>query len=325
MTALFLGVDGGGTKTAFALIDAQGQVLARHEESSAYYLEVGMDGAAAVLAHGCAALFAAGGVTAGDIAFGFFGLPAYGEDRAVQPQLDALPLAVLGHRRYLCGNDMVCSWAGSLACADGISVIAGTGSMAYGEVKGQRARAGGWGELFSDEGSAYWIARAGLALFSRMSDGRAPRGPLHALMRARLALRDDLDLCQVVYGDLKGERSKVAALSRLVSEAAAQGDAQAAAIIESAAVEVVALVDAVRGQLGVDPGTQVAVSYSGGLFGDAGPLLAPFARALSASGAGSYRLQAPRLAPVLGAALYAALRAGTPLDAAALEQLAGAH
>ena len=322
---MVLGVDGGGTKTAFALIDAQGRVLARHEESSAYYLEVGMDGAAAMLARGCAALFGAAGVRADDVAFAFFGLPAYGEDRAVQPQLDALPRAALGHGRYLCGNDMVCSWAGSLACADGISVIAGTGSMAYGEVKGQRARAGGWGELFSDEGSAHWIARAGLALFSRMSDGRAPRGPLHALLRERLALREDLDLCQVVYGDLKGERSKIAALSRLVSEAAAQGDAQAAAILDAAAAEVAALVDAVRGQLGVDPEADVAVSYSGGLFGAEGPLRERFARALDAGGAGAYRLVTPRLPPVLGAALYAALVAGTPLDAAALERLSGAQ
>lgn len=320
---MFLGVDGGGTKTAFALIDRQGQVLARNEQSSAYYLEVGMEGAADVLARGCAGLFATAGVTASDVAFAFFGLPAYGEDRVVQPQLDALPRAVLGHGRYLCDNDMVCSWAGSLACADGISVIAGTGSMAYGRIRGQGARAGGWGELFSDEGSAYWIARAGLALFSRMSDGRAPRGPLHGLMRTRLALQDDLDLCQVVYGELKGERSKVAALSRLVSEAAALGDAQAAAIIESAALEVAALVDAVRGQLGVDPGTEVTVSYSGGLFGVEGPLRAPFARVLAASSAGAYRLLAPRLPPVLGAAVYAAHQVGIPLNPAALDRLAG--
>jgi N-acetylglucosamine kinase-like BadF-type ATPase len=321
---MFLGVDGGGTKTAFALVDSQGRVLARHEAGGAYYLEVGMDGAAAMLAQGCAALFAASGVTAADIDFAFFGLPAYGEDRAVQSKLDALPLAVLGHARYLCGNDMVCSWAGSLACADGISVIAGTGSMAYGEFGGQRARAGGWGELFSDEGSAHWIARAGLSLFSRMSDGRAPRGPLYQLVRERLALQEDLDLCQVVYGDLNGERSKVAALSRLVAEAAGKGDLQAEAIVQAAAVELVALVDAVRRGLGVGAGVGVNVSYTGGLFGADGPLSKPFARALAACEA-SYHLAPPRLAPVLGAALYAARGAGTPLSTAALERLTGAH
>ncbi|USX25337.1 N-acetylglucosamine kinase [Oxalobacteraceae bacterium OTU3CINTB1] len=318
---MFLGVDGGGTKTAFALIDSAGRVLARHQESSAYYIEVGMAGVSALLARGCAALFAAAGVTAADISFSFFGLPAYGEDRTVQARLDALPLAVLGHGRYLCGNDMVCSWAGSLAGADGISVIAGTGSMAYGEFAGLRARAGGWGELFGDEGSAHWIARAGLALFSRMSDGRAPRGPLLQLVRERLALRDDLDLCQVVYGDLKGERSRIAGLSRLVSEAAARGDSQAQTIIAAGASELAALVDAVRTGLGIDAAQCLAVSYTGGLFGEDGPLRAPFALALAARGA-SYRLVAPRLAPVLGAALYAARSSGSPLDFAALERLA---
>jgi N-acetylglucosamine kinase-like BadF-type ATPase len=317
---MFLGVDGGGTKTAFALIDSAGRVLARHQDSSAYYIEVGMDGVAAMLARGCEAVFAAAGVTAADVSFAFFGLPAHGEDRTVLPQLDALPRAVLGHDRYLCGNDMVCSWAGSLACADGISVIAGTGSMAYGEVAGRRARAGGWGELFSDEGSAHWIARAGLGLFSRMSDGRAPRGPLYQLVRDRLALQQDLDLCQVVYGELKGERSRIAALSRLVSEAAAQGDQQAQAIIDAAAAELAALVDAVRSALGIAAGQDVAVSCTGGLFGADGPLHTPFAQALAARGA-AYRLAPPRLAPVIGAALYAARSAGTPLDAAALERL----
>ena len=74
--------------------------------------------------------------------------------------LDAMPAALLGHRRYRCGNDMVCAWAGSLGGEDGINIVAGTGSIGYGERAGASARAGGWGEVFGDEGSAYWIARA---------------------------------------------------------------------------------------------------------------------------------------------------------------------
>ena len=317
---MFLGIDGGGTKTAFALVDAGGMEHARHEDGGSYHVETGMDGAAAVLARGCRAVLAAAGVEAGAVAFAFFGMPAYGEDRAAQALLDRLPRAILGHDRYLCGNDMVCSWAGSLACADGISVIAGTGSMAYGELDGKRARAGGWGELFSDEGSAFWIAREGLALFSRMSDGRTPRGPLHALVRARLALEDDLDVCGVVYGQLNGDRSRVAQLARLVTDAAALGDRQAGAILDAAAAELARMVDAVHAALGAAPDAGLAVSYTGGLFGADGPLRAPFAEALAAR-ASRYRLAAPRLAPVLGAALYAARSAGTPLDASAIARL----
>jgi hypothetical protein len=54
-------------------------------------------------------------------------------------------------------NDAVCAWAGSLGGEDGITIVAGTSSIGYGERKGRAARAGGWGEPFSDEGSAYWI------------------------------------------------------------------------------------------------------------------------------------------------------------------------
>jgi N-acetylglucosamine kinase-like BadF-type ATPase len=298
-------------------------VLARHQERGAYHVEIGMDGTAAVLERGCRGVFATAGIGPDRVDFAFFGLPAYGEDRAAQAALDALPRQILGHDRYLCGNDMVCSWSGSLACADGISVIAGTGSMAYGELDGRRARAGGWGELFSDEGSAYWIARAGLALFSRMSDGRVARGPLHGLLRERLRLESDLDLCGVVYGELHAERSRVADLARLVTEAAALGDRHAAAIVDGAAAELVEMVDAVRAALATAPDIPLAVSYTGGLVGPDGPLRGPFARALAA-GPYPYRLQPPLLAPVLGAALYAARSAGAPLDALALQRLADA-
>ena len=89
---------------------------------------------------------------------------------------------------------MICGWAGSLQCRDGISIVAGTGSICYGERNGKIARCGGWGELFSDEGSAYWMACRGLNLFSRMSDGRAVKGPLYEIVRERLKLTEDLDL-----------------------------------------------------------------------------------------------------------------------------------
>ncbi len=134
-----------------------------------------------------------------------------------------LPQA-LPHRRYSCGNDMVCGWAGALAGADGINIVSGTGSIAYGEFAGRNARAGGWGELFSDEGSSYWLAREGLRLFARMSDGRSPRGSLYEHVRRHFSLRSDLDLCAAIYGKIAAQRSQFAQLSRLVIVAAKDGD-----------------------------------------------------------------------------------------------------
>jgi N-acetylglucosamine kinase-like BadF-type ATPase len=196
----YLGVDGGGTKTRFALIDGDGRLLGEAELGTTYHPHVGLDGVCAVLAEGVANVLGTANLTLADIGYAFFGLPAYGEDSRATAQLQVCPAAILGHDRYTCDNDMVCGWAGSLGCADGINIVAGTGSIGYGRRGDAAARAGGWGEAFSDEGSAYWIAMRGLNAYSRMSDGRLPRGPLHAILNAHFQLDNDLDICAHVYG-----------------------------------------------------------------------------------------------------------------------------
>lgn len=320
---LFLGVDGGGSKTRFLLIDETGRVRAAHATGTAYYLEIGLEALEVLLTRGIQTTLEQGGVTAAELGFAYLGLPAYGEDRGLLPELDAAPAVALPHGRYRCGNDMVCGWAGALAGADGINIVAGTGSIAYGEYAGRSARAGGWGELFSDEGSAYWLAREGLRLFSRMSDGRTPRGPLYERLRSHFALQDDLDLCATVYGKSVAQRSQLARLSKLVAEAAAAGDEAARALFAAAVAELADIVDAVRLQLRVPPEEQLSVSYSGGLFRLHDLLLRPLEAAL-AQRPHRYRFLPARLPPEAGAALQAARLSGAPLSAQSLAALESA-
>ena len=316
----FLGVDGGGTKTDFLLIDEGGRVLARHRAGSAYYPETGIDALQHLLEAGISATLQQAGVTPAQVRFGFIGLPAYGEDSVLMPRLDSLAATVLEHGRYRCGNDVVCGWAGALACRDGINLVAGTGSIAYGEWEDRQARAGGWGELFSDEGSAYWVAREGLSLFSRMSDGRAVKGPLHDLIRQHFGLRWDLDLGARVYGPPAMTRSELAGLAPLVAQAAVAGDRGACRVFESAARELTALIHAVRDALAPPAQIPVPVSYSGGMFQFGETLLGPLREALDA-GTRPYAFLAPKLTPVAGAALYASRLGGTPLSPRATEEL----
>ncbi|MEP7242440.1 MAG: BadF/BadG/BcrA/BcrD ATPase family protein [Gammaproteobacteria bacterium] len=319
---MYLGIDGGGTKTAFLLLDASGRILATHQAASSYYIQVGMGNVGHALASGISATLAKAGRSVADVSFAFFGLPAHGEDRAQTVILDQLPAAVMPQGKYLCGNDMVCGWAGSLACGDGISVVAGTGSISYGEYADKSARCGGWGELFGDEGSAYWIACAGLALFSRMSDNRQPKGPLYDIFRSRLSLGEDLDLAAKVYSEWGGERDKIAALAKRVHEAALAGDVDAGEIFARAGRELAALVDATRRSLQIPAGVAVPVSYSGGVF-NTGPLVLGSFRTALASLASDYVVRTPRFSPVIGAALYAARRAGAALSEEALGRLEG--
>ncbi len=316
---MFLGVDGGGSGTALCLISGDGEVLAAARAPSAYYFTEGIELVARVLRPAVAEVCAQAGTTPAEVTHAFFGLPGYGESSSDLPALDAAPREVLGHDRYGVDNDMVCGWAGSLGGADGINVISGTGSMTYGERAGARARVGGWGELFGDEGSAYWIAARGLAAFTRMSDGRLPPGPLHQLLVEHLLLAADLDLVDVVLGRWRGERSRIASLSPLVVEAAGRGDTAAAAILDDAAAELTDVVEATRRRLGFAADETVPVSYSGGVFGAAAVRTA-FRDRLAAVPT-PYELRRPLHPPVVGAALYAAKLAGTALEGAALHRL----
>ena len=307
---MFLGVDGGGTKTAFCLIDSAGRVVAEARTASVYYLTEGLEIVEPRLRQGIGEVCDAAGIAVSDIAYAFFGLPAYGEISADVPVLDAVPARLLGARNYRCGNDMICGWAGSLGAVDGINVVAGTGSIAYGEHDGRQWRGGGWSELFGDEGSGYWVAVQGLNAFSRMVDGRLPAGPLVEEVRRALGLAADFDAIDVVVNRWHGDRGRIAGLSKVVVRAAEAGDAVATGVLREAGRELALLVDVGRAALGFEAAHRVPVSYSGGVFGSA-HVLASFRDAL----AGEYDLREPLLEPHVGAALYAARLHGHPLRA----------
>jgi N-acetylglucosamine kinase-like BadF-type ATPase len=305
----FLGVDGGGTKTRFALLRER-ELVADATFGTSYHPEVGLDAVREVLAQGVVAVLSQAGIDASQVSFAFIGLPTHGEDSVVTPLLDAMPREIFGHDRYAVDNDMVCGWAGSLGAEDGINIVAGTGSIGYGQRRGVGARAGGWGEHFSDEGSAYWIAMQGLNAYSRMSDGRLPKGPLHALINDTLKLTDDLDLCAQVYGPNARTRGELAQFSKLVAEAADRGDPAAREIFRRAALELAEIADALRRKLGFGTGEIVRLSYSGGAFSAGDLLLQPFIAALD-SAHPNYSVVRPLHDPHYGAALYAARLSGS--------------
>jgi len=63
-------------------------------------------------------------------------------------------------RRVRVISDAEAAHLGALGERVGVLLLAGTGSMALGrDARGRWARAGGWGPLLGDEGSAFWIGR----------------------------------------------------------------------------------------------------------------------------------------------------------------------
>jgi N-acetylglucosamine kinase-like BadF-type ATPase len=319
--AIYLGVDGGGTKTALAVIDSEGTIRGTHVAPGTYYVSLGLEALGDLLSTAVKATLNETQLTAGDVDFAFFGLCGHGEDSALLAALNRVPEQCLPAGKFLCGNDMICGWAGSLGCRDGINVVAGTGSICYGERYGITVRSGGWGEIFGDEGSGYWIAVRALNLFARVSDGRLPTGPLHALIKQRLQVTHDLDLCAHVYTRLKGDRAHIAQLCRIVFEASASGDPQATLILSQAAEELVQMVDATRCRLGFELDETIPVSCSGGLFADPSRVLLDHLQVKLQAQNARYQFRESAFPPAVGAALYAAKCDANSLSDAALVQL----
>lgn len=105
------------------------------------------------------------------------------------------------------------------------------------------ARAGGWGYLFGDEGSAYWIAVSGLRAAAQAADGRAPSTWLLEGFLDRLQLSKPAELVGAIYR-IAGDRAAVAALAEVVFQVANTGDRTAFRILDEAAQELAAIVAA---------------------------------------------------------------------------------
>ena len=143
---------------------------------------------------------------------------------------------------------------------DGIAVISGTGSVAWGRTAdGLSARAGGWGYLLGDEGSGYWIAQQAVRHALAVVDRTDRPDRLAQQLAADCGLQDPGQLLDHFYAH--PERRYWAGHARLVFELAGDGDPVSAAIIARAATSLVELVRVVGAQLD----TTGPVVFGGGL------------------------------------------------------------
>ena len=262
MAKCYIGIDGGGSKTKFLCFDSTGRECGSATTIGTYCAQDGIDAVLNRLKDGIAQCLPE---RTTDVLIGF-GMPAYGENH----KLDALATGKIrdafSPMKIHIDNDSAIGWAGSLAMKPGISVVAGTGSIAYGrDASGKAERCGGWHEFFSDEGSGYWLGKQLLQLFSQQSDGRLQKTVLYDLVRSKLSLQDDFDIISLTNQHYATSRKDTAALQKILLEAARMGDPTAIACYDRASEELSKLVVTVLKQLDFPAGEKVPVSYQGGL------------------------------------------------------------
>lgn len=298
----FLGIDGGGTKTAFEIIDEKGNIIFSIKTPTCSYIQIGKENFGKVVHEGAKDVCAKAGISLDDITFSCIGIPSFGEIASDVPDLTRITEEALG-KNVVCVNDVVVAWAGSLACKPGINLLAGTGSMGYGvDTNGKSARSGGWGYFCGDEGSAHWLGKKTIELFTKEADGRYEKGPMYKIIYDEFSLESDFDFISVVYDKLDRKRDAVAKLQILLNKAADEGDKYAVQLYKDAAYELSLIIRAIIGSLDFPKTAPVNISYSGGVFKAGGYIFDPLKENLCDI---NYTLSEPLLIPVTGAALYA--------------------
>jgi glucosamine kinase len=212
-------------------------------------------------------------------------------------------------------HDAKIALAGATGGEPGVVVIAGTGSIAYGEnAQAETARAGGWGYVFGDEGGGFDIVRQAVRAILGEHEGWGPRTALMPALLEATGATDANELLHLFY-TAEWPRSRVAALAPVVDSIAEAGDPVALDIMNRAALQLAMLAGTVRRQLWsegtADP---VKVAWIGGVFGSA-VLLERFRMLVELEG--SVSASPPLHGPALGALFIAAKLAGVTMRPAA--------
>lgn len=309
-----LGVDGGGTKTVALVVNERGRVLGRGESGPANYHTAGLSAAAENVQHAAATAIADAGLVKQALTGAFLALS--GVDRPIDRQVMS---GVVARTGLSCPVQLehhaVAALAGATGGKPGVVVIAGTGSVAFGEDShGNRKRAGGYGPLLGDEGSGYDIGRKGLIAALRHEDGRGPKTVLTDRVKKRFLLDAMTDMINLVYGNPPPlERTEIAGLAPLVVEAAREGDGIAREILRVAGRELGLLAAAVLQGLQWDGEGRVPVAGCGSVFA-AGSLLALPMEQVALSVCPHAEMCQPKHTPAYGAALLALRNQGIRLE-----------
>jgi N-acetylmuramic acid 6-phosphate etherase len=285
-----LGVEGGGTKTSWVLVESeagsfaivdQGRLppsnfrLVSSERLRAIFQQMPRETARV-------GMFLAGCGTE--------------DDRSALRKLSA---EVWPSAKIVVGSDRDSGLAAALGRGDGIAVNAGTGASVTGRRGDRIEKAGGWGHILGDAGGGYSIALQTLRFILREFDLHRGEAQFTATILRALSLnsRDEL-----VRWAQTADKDDVAALAPVIFECAMNGDESVMRIVEEGAAVLSEYTAAVATRLGL---LAPKVILLGGLFQRDGVYVHAFKRKLKKS-LSDARVAMSEQSPELGAAWLAA-------------------
>ena len=292
----YLGIDGGGTKTEFALSDEGGRIVRNITLEGSNPVDVGFTKAREILTRGISEIL--GDISTSTV-YCFAGI-AGGITGTNKERIRAL-LSEFGFADFDNGSDAQNAVAASIGDNDGTVVIMGTGTVAFTKNQKRLCRHGGWGYLFEEGGSGFSIGRD--AIMHTLATEEAGRtDPLSDSIRKMLG-KGALDSLGTIYDS--GKRY-VASLATAVFELCDLGDPTATAILDKNMSAIARLIESAE-----SGGKKQTVVITGGLSSRADVLLPMIARHLKNEA--KYELCIAGKRPIYGALRLAKeLKGDTP-------------
>jgi N-acetylglucosamine kinase-like BadF-type ATPase len=294
-----MALDGGGTKTVAAIAAADGRVLALAVAGASNPGFTPLDHAEAAVRQAIAGALAQAGVEAGDVR-------AIAASLSGAMKVDAIVRDLLPAARLELAPEWVSCLASAYESERGAVVLSGTGAFEWAIGPAGAVHTDGYGALLGDEGSAYWLARAGFTAAGRALDGRGPATALAAPLgpMARDLYRRGQSM----------QRHEVAAAAPVVTAAALEGDAVARAVCRLAAQRLARGLRLCMSGAGILRGP-ATVALAGSVLRSSAAVREPLV-AMIAAFAPQARAIVPVLDPVRGGLLVALRLIGQPWDAA---------
>ena len=262
MTAIVVGVDGGGSKTRVLVADERGLQLGSAEGLGSAVREGEAERSAEVIAAAVRDALASCQMTHVLPKVLCVGVAGAGRERERQTLWQALVSRELAEE-VVVHADAAVALDDAFGDGPGILLVAGTGSVAFGRSPtGVFGRVGGWGPVCGDEGSGAWIGRKSLSVVTAAADGREPDT---ALTGAVLTAAEVNDVSDLISWSAAAEPAKLATLAPVVASVAESGDLRANALLSLAAEELVLHVRTLARKLFVDERAACPVALAGGL------------------------------------------------------------
>ncbi len=291
--AIFLGIDGGGTKTA-CLIGDERSILGSGFAGGSNFIREGKAQAQGALQAAVRQACTVANISVERIAYTCAGMAGVVSSETADTVRQILGEIVPGELKVM--GDNAIALEAAFDGGPGVIVIAGTGSIAYGEnAAGENARAGGWGFAVSDEGSGQWIGRNAVSALLRAKDeGR--ESSLDDIVRKEWNLNS---LSQIVVTANATPPPNFAALVPGILAAADAGDTLACQTLTRAGNELAQLAAIVARKLFAGA-EAVPVAMVGGVFGNSALVRQAFYNCLRAD-VPQVSLRADVVEPVRGA------------------------